>query len=64
MRGRPTGRTFDKPVTIRLSPEDRDRLEQVAKDSGYSVPALVRACVTRGLSFVEDAARRKPRKQA
>ena len=62
-RGRPKATVptkSSKPVTIRLTPEDRDRLERITEETGYTVPALVRACVARALDFVGDRARAKP----
>lgn len=50
----PTKRGSISPVTLRLTPEERDRLEELA--AGMTLSAYIRACV-----FGEEARRRKRR---
>lgn len=47
-------RTAISPVTLRLTPEERERLEELA--SGMTLSAYIRACV-----FAREARRRKQR---
>ena len=51
---KPTKRTAISPVTLRLTPEERERLEEIA--AGMTLSAYIRACV-----FAEEEKRRKSR---
>ncbi|GAA6207869.1 hypothetical protein NBRC116601_11620 [Cognatishimia sp. WU-CL00825] len=51
---KPAKRTAISPVTLRLTPEERERLEELA--AGMTLSAYIRACV-----FAKEEKRRKSR---
>ncbi|WP_298974335.1 plasmid mobilization relaxosome protein MobC [uncultured Roseobacter sp.] len=53
-KDKPSARTTNSPLTLRLTPEERARLEELA--AGMTLSAYVRACV-----FAEDQKLRKTR---
>lgn len=53
---KPTKRTAISPLTLRLTPEERERLEELA--AGMTLSAYIRACV-----FAEETKRRKRRQR-
>lgn len=56
-RRKRTPNGVDRPFSLRLSPDERAEVEQLAEAQRLSLAAVARACVVRGLaSFKRDAA--------
>jgi hypothetical protein len=47
----------DKPIAVRLSPDERAEVERLSEEQRLSMAAVSRACIQRGLAaFKRDAA--------